>query len=681
MAANRPRRLWLLAIVAAALLTRAIFLVQIVDTPDFKVPVLDAAWYDIHALEVLNGDLLASQALFRVPLYIYFLSLFYKIFGHSYLPPILFQVILGSLTCGVVFLMAERAFGLVAGLIAGFGMAFYKMAVFSDVQLLPTTLFIFLIVVSTYLIMRGLDASGSRSWILAGILIGLALLTRPDVVLFVLATCIVVLWIVGLRKAVSKLGYVLLPLLVALAVLGLRNFLVTGDFYLVSSQGAVNLYAGNSLLADGKTPITPPTLSPYDLWLDKKMDAMKAAAEQYAFEHVGRPLSDRELSAFFIKETLGDIGENPTRWVRLLLRKVYYSFNNYERSDLKPIWRLSRHRSWLMRKGLLSFVFVIPGASAGLILVLLRKHRFGILVAGSACSFVLNMVVFFVSWRYRLPAIPYLWALAGYGVTQTIDCIAKRRWSLGGILVVSMIAVGLISASSYLDVKVDQYASNYLVNEAAIYDECNRHEEAIEILKEAVELDPADARSYLALGIEYSKLGQIEEARKAMEIAAMLYPPYQPVAFHKIGVALYNKQDFASAAEEFKKAAQFESFAITDGINIAICMINLGKKQSADSVMTELAKRFEGSRESMIAIAGGWINLGSPDRAEEILENLIEKNPNDVEALLVMADAVAIQGRSNQALDLLRRASILSPKDPRIRDAIKALESGLQSPK
>lgn len=681
MAANRTRRLWLLAIILASLLTRAIFLAQIVDTPDFKVPVLDAAWYDIHALEVLKGDLLASQALFRVPLYIYFLSLFYKIFGHSYLPPIAFQVILGSLTCGIVFLIAERAFGLVAGLIAGFGMAFYKMAVFSDVQLLPTTLFIFLIVLSTYLIMRGLDGHGSRNWILAGILIGLALLTRPDVVVFVLATCIAVLWIMGLRKAVSKLAYALLPLLVASAILGLRNFLVTGDFYLVSSQGAVNLYAGNSLVADGKTPITPPTLSPYDIWLDKKVDAMKAAAEQYAFEHVGKPLSDRELTEFFIKETLSDIGENPARWVRLLLRKVYYSFNNYERSDLKSIWRLARHHSWLMRKGLLSFVFVIPAASAGLILVFLRKHGFGILIAASAGGFVLNMIVFFVSWRYRLPAIPYLWTLAGYGAAQTIYCFGNRRWSLGGILLGSMIAVGFISVSSYLDVKVDQYASNYLVNEAAIYDQCNRYQEAIEILKEAVELDPADQRSYLALGIEYSKLGQIEEARKAMEIAAMLYPPYQPLAFHTIGVALYNMQDFASAAEEFKKAAQFDSFAISEGINIAICMINLGKKESADSVMTELAKRFESSREAMIAIADGWINLGSPDRAEEILENLIEKDPNDVEALLVMADALAIQGRTDQALDLLRRASVLSPRDTRVRDAIRALESGLRSPK
>lgn len=674
MTNSSKRKLLFLLITAVAIAVRAIYLHDIIDTVEFKVPLLDAAWYDTHALEVLKGDLLASQSAFRVPLYIYFLAGCYKTFGHQYLPPVLVQVILGSLVCGIVFLVGDRVFGFWAGVVAGLGVALHRVAVFSDLQLLPTTIFIFGIVVATYLVIRGLETDKARSWILAGVCIGISFLTRPDVVFFTIGICLILLFKFGVRRGFRRIIFVLSPLVVAMLLLSLRNQIVTGEFYLFSSQGSLNLYVGNAIFADGKTPLHPPTYAKFDLTMDHREDSMLAAAKQHAMEDLGRPLTDSELSRYLLRRTIEDIRQNPKRWVILMLKKVYYFLNSYERSDMKPMWRISRNLSWTMKNLLLPFTSAMVPASLGFALVLVRKHGMGLVIWAGFVAFALNTILFFVSWRYRLPAVIYIWMLAGYGLVELLRALRARKF----IFVISsgllMGAVGFVSASSYLGVRDEVYSEDYLVNEAIIHSSYGLHDEAVSILKEAIALNPAGERTHFALGHQYAKMGKIDEAKREMGIATMLFPGYLPAAHTTLGVAFLNVGDCAKAADEFREALKFAPTDVSIKTNLVVSLMRLGEIEEAERMIAEIEKA-SNDFNSMLTIAKGWVSIGRPERAETILRNLIQEDPTNVEARIVMATALEMQERSEEAVLLLREARRLDPFRQDIQDWLTSLES------
>ncbi|MGQ9810037.1 MAG: tetratricopeptide repeat protein [bacterium] len=675
MTNSDKRKVFFLLITALAITVRAIYLHDIIDTVEFKVPLLDAAWYDTHALEVLKGDLLASQSTFRVPLYIYFLAGCYKIFGHQYLPPVLFQVILGSLVCGIIFLIGDRVFGFWAGLVAGLGMALHRVAVFSDLQLLPTTIFIFGIVVATYLVIRGLETDKARSWILAGVCIGISFLTRPDVVFFTIAICLIPLFKFGARRGFRRISSVLSPVVVAMLLLGVRNLIVTGEFHLFSSQGSLNLYIGNAAFADGKTPVHPPTHAKFNLTMDRRDDSMLAAAKQHAMEDLGRPITDSELSRYLLRRTIEDIRQNPARWVILMLKKVYYFLNNYERSDLKPMWRISRNLSWTMKNLLLPFTSAIVPASLGFLLVLVRKDGRGLVILAGFVAFALGTILFFVSWRYRLPAVIYIWILAGYGLVEVLRALNARRF----IFVISsgllMGAVGFVSASSYLGVRDEAFSANYLVNEAVVHSTYGLDDEAVSILKEAIDLNPASERTHFVLGHQYAKMGKIDEARREMGIATMLFPGYLPAAHTTLGVALFKAGDYAKAADEFREALKFASTDVSIKTKLVVSLMHLGEIEEAERMIAEIEDASLVDPNSMLTIAKGWVNIGEPERAETILRNLIQEDPTNVDARIVMATALETQGRYEEAVLLLREASRLDPFRQDIQDLLTSLES------
>ncbi len=670
-----------LLITALAISIRLAYLLDVIDTIDFKVPVLDAAWYDTHALEVLKGDLLASQSIFRVPLYVYFLAGCYKIFGHNYLAPVLLQILLGSISCGIVFLIGSRAFGFWPGVVSGLGVSLHRVAVFSDLQLLPTTIFIFGTVVATYLVILGFETDKMRNWVLAGVCLGFSFLTRPDVIVFSGMILLPLLLWLGAKRGLQRAILIVSPIVVAVLLLGLRNKVVTGEFYVLSSQGSLNLYIGNAVFADGKTPLHPPTRAKFDLTMDRREDAMLAAAKQHAFEDLGRSLSDNELSKYFLKKTLQEIRGDPARWIVLMLKKVYYFLNVYERSDMKPMWRISRHLSWAMKKLLLPFTAALAPASLGFLLVLVRRHRMGLVISAASLAFALNTILFFVSWRYRLPAVSYLWLLGGYGLVEVAKALIEKRLLFVLSSALLMGGVAFVSASSYLGVREERYSAQYLVNEACIHSSYGLDDEAVNILKEALKLDPADERIHFVLGYQYAKMGRIDNARQEMDIATMLFPDYLPVAHHTLGVALFRLGEYAKAADEFREALKFAPEDLETKANLAVCLMQLGSMEEADKLIAEIEKASLTRSNPMVAIAKGLVSIGKPERAEVILKSILERDPGNIEALIVMATVLEMQGRYGEALVLLRQAGRLDPHRKDIQDVIRNLESKAKLPR
>jgi len=167
------------------------------------------------------------------PLYPLFLAICYYVGGMNTLSYFIPQLLLSSLTCIVIYLIAKEIFdSRKIALTAALCMAFYPDLIFWTGLIRTETLFIFLLSLGFLFFIRG-NLRGRARLIFAGALIlGLACLTRVTLIPFI---PILFIWQIFYfrkdKKASLKTALVML-LLIFLVLLpwSMRNYLVFGNF-------------------------------------------------------------------------------------------------------------------------------------------------------------------------------------------------------------------------------------------------------------------------------------------------------------------------------------------------------------------------------------------------------------------------------------------------------------------
>jgi 4-amino-4-deoxy-L-arabinose transferase-like glycosyltransferase len=147
------------------------------------------------------------------------------------------QILLGSATTVLVYFIAVNSFPRSVALIAAVGMALAPMTSHFTAVVLTETLF-------TFLVTLGIFFWGHEKAVPAGLSFGLAMLTRPVLLAFILLLAVLSLlppWRIQRRKF-------LIILCVTIAVSSVwtaRNLIVFQKLFLVQSKGyGVNLFAG-----------------------------------------------------------------------------------------------------------------------------------------------------------------------------------------------------------------------------------------------------------------------------------------------------------------------------------------------------------------------------------------------------------------------------------------------------
>jgi tetratricopeptide (TPR) repeat protein len=671
------RRL-LLVIVLIALAVRIAYLVDISDSPYLEYPVLDSFWYDAKANDVLAGDMLASSGSFRVPLYIYFIAGCYLVFGHGFAAPLVIQAVLGAVACGLVYLIAKRLFGTLAGVTAGLALALYRMGIYSDGEILPTSFFIVFIMAAVYFALDVIDTQQMVKGLLAGLFLGIAFLTRPDVLPFTVLLLLVVLITMRLRPGVRAAVAILVPLIGLMLALGYRNYLAFGEFHVFSPQGAVNLYIGNAGFADGKTPVGPPTEYPYHITTDPSEDSITLACKQAALEHVGRELSDRELSAYYLRKTVAEIRQDPMRWLGLVLKKTYYFLNTYERSDIKLIPRFIKDHSRILKLPLVSYAVVMPLGIVGLYLAASGRKRPAWIVVAGFLAFALNGVLFFVIWRYRLPAVPFLAILAGYTVSRAWQAMKTRALRLLLVIAAVSVGLGLLSVSRLWGIRDESGEVQYIVNEGAIFMKAGMPEKAIELYREAIEIDPGSPQSYFYMGKAFATQGLIDESKEVMSKAIAISANYRPFAHMTIGVALAEKGDFEAAASEFERALEADSELGLAAYNLGLCAMSLGDYESAEKAFTRAEFLCKEDRGVLVGIAIALIRMGKHDRGLLMAQSLLRDDPRNPDVLYAVGMGLEAVGRTGEAITHYERALRYMPASQEIQKKLRDLK-GRQS--
>ncbi|MEW6412306.1 MAG: tetratricopeptide repeat protein [Candidatus Zixiibacteriota bacterium] len=517
---------WPLTIAAIAVLVRLIYLLEISNLPEFLVPMVDEKWHWEWAQQILSESFWGQGAYFRAPLYPYFLALLALVTGSSILFAKILQILLTAGTAWFIFQLARQLFDSKTAIVAGLIYAFYGTLVFYETMFLIPALFLLLIVWAMFRTVAYRQSSSIKTWLMTGIVFGLAALARPNV-LIVIPFLMLWLFFSGVKKASLtiriKLPTVLLVgLIITIAPVTIRNLIVTGDFILISSQGGINLYLGNNPEADGLTMLMPEV----DLNEAVSWRQFGVATQNAAEREAGRRLSEAEQSSFWSKKAVSFIVNNPAKFADLLWRKTVYLLSGFENSDNLDIYHQrtkSALYSILVWKKILMFPFgiLLPLTLAG---VYLTKEKFKNLIPVYIflLAYIPSIILFLVTARHRLPLIPFMIIIAAGGLVYLFGSLREmksKQYMVAGALL--LIPLFVFNRTHY------------------------------------EEVGTSDFQIYFNEGIQFEQLGDYARAEQSYRMADRDYP-YSATLVNSLGHIQFLQGNYGEAAQNYLRAIQLD---------------------------------------------------------------------------------------------------------------------------
>lgn len=651
------------SIVAAAFVVKLVVLMQLWNHPLLQPHgELDTAYYVTLSQRVASEGLLAIEAFFVSPLYVYFLAAVFAA-GGSQLAAQLIQIALGSAAVALLFATARHWFGERAALAAA-GLAILTgIFTFNEVLLLQSALDPFLVSCALYALTRTMAGSGMGAVAAAGASLGLLALNRPNAIVFAVAAA-AALFITEWRNGRVKRGSVLVAALLAvLAANAVRNYAASGVVVLIASHGGLNLYIGNHDRADGTyTPV--PGITP-------SIAGQAADSNRIAESSTGRRLSPGEVSNYFARRAFDWMAAHPADALRLWIRKIgillnrvdvplNYSYAFYAREPFAFL-RILAVGPWLL----------LPLGLVGLFWPSLRANRDGYWVwAMFVPLYGASVVLFFVTDRYRMPLLVPLCASAGAALVRCFDLVRARQFRLvvrpaGCIAMTALVvflnlgldngvggeqtrqAVWLVEQGSFDDARryVQQISSvhshpgvlRFRVGQALL--DAGRADEAVAHLTEAVAIDGPRPAIRLALGEALLRSGRPGEALKQLS----------GIEDSVTGTSVESALDFGTLALEQRALPE------------AIRWLQIAVQRAPD--------RAEAQEKLGVAI---FLN-GDPSAARPYLERASRLDPSSASAHLNLAAVYAELGRFSEARSEALEALRLDPGEARAAALLTAL--------
>ncbi len=503
------RHLWALIIFVVALALRIIYFLQVKDSfPGWDSPTIDPLYHDLWARQIASGDLLGAGPFFRAPFYAYFLGLIYAVFGPSLAVTKIIQHIIGSATCSLIFLFAEKYFGRRVAIMSGLVSAFYWVLIYFEDELLLDSLLVLFSLLLIWSLMRAAEKTTGKSFFIAGIFLGLAAVTRPN---FLGIWPVILVWmfiVFGKRYKWVLARFTLLSLgcLIFILPVTLRNIIVGHDTVLIASQGGINFYIGNNKHATGATAIMPEFGSTWQYADCEYLAKLETA-------RLGQNMKPSEVSSFYYRRALRFMSEDPGRWLGLILKKLSYFWNSYEISNNQNLYFF---RQFASVTGILPPLFFIisPLSIIGLVSIF-RRERIYHIIGYFIIAYMLTVVAFFVTSRFRLPVLPLLIILASSALFKIIEMIRQRDFK-------TLIAICLALLILFPLTSIDLFGISH----------------------------SSFAMSHFSLGNVYLKKGipdrALDEYEKAIQLA-----PCVPSAHLNRGIIYFGKLDFENARREF----------------------------------------------------------------------------------------------------------------------------------
>ena len=371
-------------VIAIFLLTLAIRLIVVLQ--DDGVPEGDAYVYDSLAVSLsqgngyVNSDGTAHS--FYPPFYPFFLSIIYRLFGHSYIAVRIIQSVIGALICVLIYLIAKELRNSILGILSACFAIIYPPFIKSAELLLTETLFTLLLCLIVYYLVRIQRESRYKDCAVLGLLIGLGLLTKTA--LIVLPIFVIPVFI-NKKDALKKYIVVVLFFLLPVTPWIIRNYSVYHRFVPVATQGGITFYSSYQ----------PP---------DGIFGTLASGTNDPVIVEAGQ-ISDIVLrNNFLVKKTLDFIVKNPGKVILLELKKILYLWAPFDWEIVGGRWFNFMH------------VMILPFFIVGFFIAFKEFSKFYPVLL-PIFYFQIITLIFYGSPRFRLPVEPYIFIIAFIGLS------------------------------------------------------------------------------------------------------------------------------------------------------------------------------------------------------------------------------------------------------------------------
>jgi Dolichyl-phosphate-mannose-protein mannosyltransferase len=409
--------LWLPALAAASY--ALLHLNWYLGTPLGRVPVLDER-ENLDLANAIFGGTLPAEPFYRAPGYALLLAGVRSAgVGAAGLFPaaLLLGTLMHAANALLVASLAKRWFGDLAALLAGLLFALDPVLVHYATQALDSTFSLTLFLAGLAFLADALaPPCRARSWAGAGLLWACAVLVRPNYLL---------VWAVAPLLALVQpvTGAARLKILCA-SLAGVILFLAasmwqkaeTGSAGFLPWQGPYNLWAANRPGANGRYYSQRISLPPS---LARMNPARSESLILYQMETQGGPTDIASMNAHWRQRFRDEVESHPLDWAKLMARKAYALFNNWEQYNNKTFAFHKALSPWLRWNPIcwgLLFVLAVMGAAR---LAALSPRTAGALaLIGAACA--ISIVLFFVSARFRLPLVALGAVLSGGALSSPL---------------------------------------------------------------------------------------------------------------------------------------------------------------------------------------------------------------------------------------------------------------------
>ncbi len=499
-----------------ALGIRLLYLWQASDSPSFLMPLVDSEIYDRAARGFAAGDGFGESFFYQPFFYPFFLGLVYAISGSSIVVAKIVQAAIGAASCALVCGLSSRIHDHRTGIVAGFMTAAYGPLMFFDGELLATGWACLWSVVLVWLFIAA--AERQETWLLAavGCCSGLAVLTRPTFLPFVVAAALWLLWTVGRRERSALARAVVLMVagfaLVVLPVAWLCHG-TTGRFAFLPASGGLNLHIGNN-----PVPCETLTTRPGQDWRDLVTQPARAGADGVW-----------ETDRYFRDRFNEFVEDDPVAFVTGVGVKslMFVSSREIPRNLDMYMFRPSSSVLWMSvwKVGGFGFPFgvLLPLAALGLIV---GWRRLPVPVLLFLALYPLAVIAVFVSARYRVPVVPVVTLVAAAGVVWLIDTLRAGRVkhvALAAAVLVSVLAVAVIPGPFCQE--EDLSGEHWFLVAAAELRNGDR-QQAVQSMRRAVEFEPGYFEARYQLGSLLLEMGEVAEAAVHLERAVAERPDF-----------------------------------------------------------------------------------------------------------------------------------------------------------
>lgn len=645
---SRRELVWLSLILLAGGLVRCLYLFEIVDSPDFRWPGVDAEFHDYWAKGLATGvwhlphgaedPQLATTPYFRPPGYPYFLAGVYWVTDSNPIATRVVQMALGLANCALAFFIGRRWFGFLTGAVYAAGMALYWSFVYFEGELHAPPLLILLLLTTLFALGRWADEGSHRFVILAAVSLGLGVLVRPDVGLLVPTAACWIVWI-AIRRGdwTRSIRTVLLFCVTTVATVipaTLRNAAVSGEFVPICTNGGINLYIGNNEEATGMCLAVLPEVGEFGTCFDYPR-ILKTLEKREK-----RPFSQTDASAWFTKEAVRFIHENPGRFLSLLLAKAcmfwgpveigHNKQDHFERLNSRVLSSLPGNFTLVASLALVGFVLIFRGRTDQPPSTTRdQRHAMAILFAFSCLALFVAVLPFFVAGRYRVPVVALLLLPAAETVAQILRATRNGRRRHAAIMVV--VCAALYVLMRLIPVPHEPDPGRWHFSRGCASLRAGDPVSAERELRLAAEAPSADrdvrAKAYHNLGYALGLMARFDEAAAACRESLRLIPG-NARTHNDLGINLQNSGDQAGAVSEFMRAMELDP-------EIAAPWRNLGRLRLME---------------------------GRLDDGIELLRRALAIEPNHGPTLFFLARALMLKSDWPGAVDQYRHSIAVNPE-------------------